>query len=78
MVYDRGTLFNRKGGKQMDTKYKKLVVFILGLVEIIAGFAMIKSSTWGGITFIILGLVFFIVMFIINMRANDPRHPYMY
>lgn len=62
----------------MDAKYKKLIVFILGLVEIIAGFAMMKTSMWGGISFIALGLIFFVVMFIINLRTNDPHHPYMY
>ncbi|KAA1039474.1 hypothetical protein [Macrococcus equipercicus] len=56
----------------MSTTYKKLFVFVLGLIEIIAGFAVYKTSLFGAFVFIALGLLFLIVMFIIDRRANNP------
>ncbi|TDM10462.1 hypothetical protein [Macrococcus lamae] len=62
----------------MNSTYKKLFVFILGLIEIIAGFAVYNTSVFGGITLVALGLIFFAVMFMINLREKDPKHPYIY
>ncbi len=56
----------------MNTMYKKLFVFVLGLIEIIAGFALYETSVFGSFVFIALGLLFIIITFIIDHRANNP------
>ncbi|MCE4957894.1 hypothetical protein [Macrococcoides caseolyticum] len=58
----------------MHTNIKKLVVMILGLVEIIAGFALYENSTLGGIIFILLGFSFLAIMFIIERNDFKSKH----
>lgn len=60
----------------MTIRMKELVVMILGFVEIIAGFALYKESQLGGITFILLGLAFLAIMFIISYKDNQSRYYY--
>lgn len=47
---------------------------VLGLVEIIAGFALYEESQLGGITFILLGFVFLAIMFIMERKDYDSKH----
>ncbi|WP_414048846.1 hypothetical protein [Macrococcus animalis] len=53
---------------------KKLIVMVLGLVEIIAGFALYETSVLGGVTFILLGFAFLAIMFIIDRDEYKNDH----
>lgn len=54
----------------MNVTYKKLIVFILGLVEIIAGFAVYDTSAIGAAAFISLGIFFLIITFLIDRQSH--------
>lgn len=58
----------------MNLTSKKLIVLVLGLVEIIAGFALYETSALGGITFILLGFVFLAIMFIMDRNEYKKNH----
>ncbi|ULG71903.1 hypothetical protein [Macrococcus brunensis] len=56
----------------MSSNIKKLIVFILGLAEIMAGFAIYETSKFGSFTFVALGILFIAIMFLIDQRSKDP------
>ena len=56
----------------MSDNIKKLIVFIIGLAEIMAGFAVYETSKFGALAFIILGILFIGIMFLIDRRAKNP------
>lgn len=58
----------------MNINMEKLIVLILGLVEIIAGFSLYEKSQLGGITFIGLGLAFFSIMFVMDLKYKQSKH----
>ncbi|RAI78970.1 hypothetical protein BFS35_013245 [Macrococcoides goetzii] len=58
----------------MNIKMKELIVMVLGLVEIIAGFALYEESQLGGVTFILLGFAFLAIMFIMERKDYESKH----
>lgn len=58
----------------MNIKMKELIVMVLGLVEIIAGFALYEESQLGGVTFIFLGFAFLAIMFIMERKDYQSKN----
>ncbi|WP_414045498.1 hypothetical protein ACMGE7_11150 [Macrococcus equi] len=60
----------------MTLQMKQLVVMVLGFVEIIAGLSLYEKSPIGSLTFILLGLAFLAIMFILQ-RKDSQKHYYI-
>ncbi|GGB09984.1 hypothetical protein ERX37_07755 [Macrococcus hajekii] len=56
----------------MSNTMKKLIVFVIGLAEIMAGFAIYETSVFGAFVFVALGILFIAIMFLIDQRARNP------
>ncbi|MCU7557394.1 hypothetical protein ROU88_11535 [Macrococcus capreoli] len=58
----------------MSLQMKQLIFLVLGLAEIIAGLSLYKSSQLGGSIFIVLGMAFLSIMYIMYKKDDEEKH----